>query len=278
MLTRRLSRPTGGGAVEERVRISRVGGVADVRMVRSDKLNAIDRAMFTALMEAGVALSRDPKLRAVVLSGEGAAFCSGLDIPSLMAGRDPGPSLITRTGDSPANLAQRCAWVWQEVPVPVIAAVHGVAYGGGFQIAMGADIRFVAPDARLSLREVHWGLIPDVAVTQTLRHVVRHDIAKELTFTARVVSGSEAVALGLATHVSEAPHADAMALAQEIAARSPDAVRAAKALWNQALDGSVEEGLRLEEKLQRTLMGRPNQTEAVQANLAKRAPKFSDPE
>jgi enoyl-CoA hydratase/carnithine racemase len=264
--------------VDERVRISREGGVADVRMVRADKLNAIDRAMFGALMEAGVALASDRTLRAVVLSGEGAAFCAGLDIPSLMAGGDQGPSLLARTGDSPANFAQRCAWVWQEVPVPVIAAVHGVAYGGGFQIAMGADIRFVAPDARLSLREVHWGLIPDVAVTQTLRHVVRHDIAKELTFTARVVSGSEAHALGLATHVSDAPRDDAMALAREIAARSPDAVRAAKALWNQALEGSIEEGLRLEEKLQRTLMGRPNQLEAVKAGMAKREPEFRDPE
>jgi len=143
---------------------------------------------------------------------------------------------------------------------------------------MGADIRFVAPDARLSLREAHWGLIPDVAVTQTLRHVIRHDVAKELTFTAKVVSGEEAKELGLATHVSDNPHADALGLAREIAARSPSAVRAAKQLWNQALEGSIEEGLRLEAKLQGTVMGKPNQVEAVRANMEKREPSFSDPD
>jgi enoyl-CoA hydratase/carnithine racemase len=263
----------------ERVRIDTRDGIADVRMIRSDKLNAVDLDMFLALVEAGEALMSDRSVRAAVLSGEGRGFCSGLDIPSLMGGgKRGGPSLFDRGGESPANMAQRCAWIWQEVPMPVIAAVHGVAYGAGFQIAMGADIRFVAPDAKLSLREAHWGLIPDVAVTQTLRHVVRHDVAKELTFTGKVVSGEEADALGLVTHLSDDPHADAMALAREIAGRSPSAVRAAKQLWNQALEGSIEEGLRLEEKLQGTVMGKPNQIEAVQANLQKRTPSFSDPD
>lgn len=265
---------------ELRVRIDRKDGIADVRMVRADKLNAVDLDMFLALAAAGREVSEDRSVRAVVLSGEGRGFCSGLDIPSLMAGgaRREGPSLAERPDGGPANHAQRCAWIWQEVPVPVIAAVHGVAYGAGFQIAMGADIRFVAPDARLSLREMHWGLIPDVAVTQTLRHVVRHDIAKELTFTARVISGEEAKDLGLATHVSEDPHAAAMVLAREIANRSPKAVRAAKQLWNQALEGSIEEGLRLEARLQATLIGKPEQLEVVKANMEKRAPHFSDPD
>ena len=166
--------------MEERVRIDKKDGIADVRMVRSDKMNAVDMAMFVALAEAGIELTADRSLRAVVLSGEGRAFCSGLDIPSLMAsgGDRSGPRLSDNVPDSPANHAQRIAWVWQEVPVPVIAAVHGVAYGAGFQVAMGADIRFVAPDARLSLREGHWGLIPDVAITQTLRQVVGLDVAK----------------------------------------------------------------------------------------------------
>ena len=265
----------------DRVRISKQDGIADVRMIRSDKLNAVDIDMFLALAEAGQALCGDASVRAVVLSGEGRAFCAGLDVPSLMAGgggERKGPRLSDQTSDSPANHAQRCAWVWQEVPAPVIAAVHGVAYGAGFQIAMGADIRFVAPDAKLSLREAHWGLVPDVAVTQTLRHVIRHDVAKELTFTARVVSGEDAVAMGLATHVADDPHAAAMELANEIAGRSPSAVRAAKQLWNQALEGSIEEGLRLEAKLQGTLMGKPNQVESVRANMEKRAPKFADPD
>ena len=268
--------------MEERVRIEKKDGIADVRMVREDKMNAVDIDMFVALVEAGLELMDDRGLRAVVLSGQGRAFCSGLDIPSVMANvgkkdRDT-PNLTSRTDpDSPANFAQRCAWVWQELPVPVIAAVHGVAYGAGFQIAMGADIRFVAPDARLSVRETHWGLIPDVGATQTMRHIVPLDIAKELTFTARVISGADAKEMGIATHLAEDPHAAAMELAQEIAARSPDAVRAAKRLWNESVQGSVEEGLALEARLQGTLMGKPNQMEAVQAGMQKRDPKFENP-
>jgi len=290
--------------VEERVRIEKKDGIADVRMVRADKLNAFDLPMFAALVEAGVELGRDRSLRAVVLSGEGRAFSSGLDIPAVMQGlgddvpsqsprpaqraegersraglgeRKGGPRLSDGSDESPANHAQRAAWVWQELPVPVIAAVHGVAYGAGLQLALGADIRFVAPDARLSIRETHWGLVPDVAITQTLRHVVGLDVAKELTFTARVVSGVEAKELRLATHVSDDPYRDAHALAREIASRSPDAVRAAKRLWNEAFLGSVADGLRLEAELQGTLVGKPNQLEAVRANLEKREPRFGDP-
>jgi enoyl-CoA hydratase/carnithine racemase len=266
---------------EERVRVERLErGIADVRMVRADKLNACDIDMFVALVETGVELAADTSLRAVVLSGEGRAFCAGLDIPSLMAGggKGAGRKLSDRTADSPASFVQRSAWVWQEVPVPVIAAVHGVAYGAGLQIALGADIRFVAPDARLSLREANWGLIPDVAVTQSARNVVPLDVLKELTFTARVVSGVEAVDLRLATHLSDDPHAAALELAREIAGRSPHAVRAGKQLWNRALLGSQAEGFLLEEELQRTLMGGPNQVEAVRANMEKRDPAFADPE
>ena len=267
--------------MSDRVRVEKKDGIADVRMVRADKMNAMDMAMFAALVDAGAELALDKSLRAVVLSGEGRAFCSGLDIPGLMANtgkRQEGPNLLDHNDESPANFAQRAAWIWQEVPVPVIAAVHGVAFGAGIQIAMAADIRYVTPDARLSIREAHWGLIPDVSGTQTLRHLVGLDVAKELTFTAREVSGVEAKELGLATHLSDDPHADAMKLAQEIAGRSPSAVRAAKKLWNEAVMGSTAEGLALEEKLQRTLMGKANQLEAVKANMERRPPVFEDPE
>jgi enoyl-CoA hydratase/carnithine racemase len=267
--------------VEQRVRIEKKDGIAEVRMARADKLNAMDLPMFAALVEAGLELAADRSLRAIVLSGEGRAFSAGLDVQAVMTSlgqRAGGPRLSDQSDDSPANAAQRAAWIWQEVPVPVIAAVHGVAYGAGLQVALGADIRFVAPDAKLSIRETHWGLIPDVALTQTLRHVVGLDVAKELTFTARVISGTEAKELRLATHVSDDPRRDALALAREIAGRSPDAVRAAKKLLNTALLGSVAEGLRLEAELQGTLVGRPNQLEAVKANLEKREPRFHDPE
>ena len=267
--------------MSERVKIDLTDGVADVRMCRADKMNAIDAAMFTELQEAGRALAQDRQVRAVVLSGEGRAFCAGLDMDSFaaMAGPRSGggadPKLFERS-QSGANRAQLAAWIWQELPVPVIAAVHGVAYGGGLQIALGADLRLVAPDARLSVMEVKWGLVPDMSGTQTLRRLVRLDVAKELTFTGRVVTGEEAVALGLATRTSAKPREDALALAREIAGKSPDAVRAAKRLLQESWQGSVADGLRLEEELQRSLIGKPNQLEAVRANFEKRAPKFAD--
>jgi enoyl-CoA hydratase/carnithine racemase len=286
----------------ERVLVSIEDGVADVRLNRPDKLNALDGAMFGALVETGRALAGDRCLRAVVLSGEGRAFCAGLDFsgfaalaakpagssakpagssakPAGSSGAPEAPSLLSRDdADGIANFAQRAAWIWTEVPVPVIAALHGVAYGGGLQIALAADLRLVAPDARLSVREIQWGLVPDMTGTQTLRRLVRLDVAKELTFTGRIVEGPEAVALGLATRVAADPRAEALALAAEIAGRSPDAIRAAKHLLDTSGVVDVASGLLLEEKLQRGLIGRPNQVEAVRANLEKRPPRFCDPD
>jgi enoyl-CoA hydratase/carnithine racemase len=267
--------------MSERVTISIDAGVADVRLSRPEKMNALDLAMFEALVDAGRSLARDSSVRAAVLSGEGRAFCAGLDVSSFSALASPpdsGPSLFDRCDESPANLAQRAAWVWRELPVPVIAAVHGVAFGGGLQIALGADLRLLAPDARLSVMEIKWGLIPDMSGTQTLRRLVRLDVAKELTFTGRIVEAAEAVNLGLATRVSEDPRAEALEMARGIAARSPDAIRAAVQLLDASGLVSVEEGLLLEEKLQKSLLGRPNQIEAVRANLEKRDPEFRDPE
>ncbi len=275
----------------ERVRVSIRDGIADVRLNRPEKLNALDGAMFDALVEHGLELAADRSLRAVVLSGEGRAFCAGFDFSSFAAmskgggqgeSRDsearPAAGLLSQSGESVATRAQRAAWVWTEVPAPVIAAIHGVAFGGGLQIALGADIRFVAPDARMSVMEVKWGLIPDMSGTQTLRRLTRLDVAKELTFTGRIISGNEAVELGLATHISDTPREAALELAREIASKSPNAVRAAKQLLTQAGLLPVDEGLRLEARLQASLIGKPNQVEAVRANLEKRDPRFGDPE
>lgn len=270
-----------GEPMSDRVSIRVADGVADVRLNRPEKMNAIDSAMFQGLLAAGQQLADDSSVRAVVLSGEGRAFCAGLDMASFQAmgdgtrGGDGGVSM--ERGESPANAAQRAAYIFQELAVPVIAAIHGVAYGGGLQIALGADIRYVAPDARLSVMEIKWGLIPDMSGTQILRHLVRLDVAKELTFSGRVISGTEAVELGLATRVSDSPLDDANELAREIASKSPEAIRAGKQLLNMAVQVSLEEGLRLEEKLQRTLIGSPNQIEAVRSSLEKRAAKYSDP-
>lgn len=266
----------------ERVQVTIEDGVADVRLNRPEKLNALDRAMFEGLIEAGRRLSEDRRVRAVVLSGQGRAFCAGLDFASFMAmageGGDPGASLLDRRhADSPATFAQHAAWVWTEVPVPVIAALHGAVLGGGLQIALAADLRFSAPDAQLSVMEIKWGLIPDMSGTQTLRHLLRLDVAKELTFTGRMVEGREAVSLGLVTRLAEDPRATALTMAREIAEKSPDAIRAGKRLLNQAPLLSAADGLALEARLQRGLLGSANQVEAVSANLQKRLPRFDDP-
>jgi enoyl-CoA hydratase/carnithine racemase len=269
--------------MSDRVTVKIDAGVADVRMNRPDKMNALDQAMFEGLVQTGMELAANPTVRCVVLSGEGRAFCAGLDFMSFMAMSDGGQrrgdggGLLRRPEGSPANYAQSAAYVWMNLPVPVIAAVHGVAFGGGLQIALGADIRFVAPDARLSVMEIKWGLVPDMTGTQTLRRLVRLDVAKELTFSGRVVTGEEAVELGLATHVSEKPLEDATRLAQEIAQKSPNAIRAGKQLLNESGLVNLEDGLRLEERLQLGLIGSPNQIEAVQANMEKRPPRFRDP-
>ncbi|MGI9591306.1 MAG: crotonase/enoyl-CoA hydratase family protein [Myxococcota bacterium] len=263
--------------MSDRVTVSMEGGVADVRLTRPDKLNACDVAMFEALAETADGLAKEPGLRAVVLSGEGRGFSAGIDVSAFGSGAG-GRNLFERGDASPANFVQHSAWAWRELPAPVVAGVHGVCFGAGLQIALAADVRFVAPDARLSVMEIKWGLVPDVSGTRTLIHLVRDDVARELVYTGREVSGTEAVALGLASHVSDDPHEAALELAREIATKSPSAIRADKKLLNAArlLDDAA--GLLLEEGLQRSVMGKPNQLEAVQANLEKRPPNFRNPD
>ena len=235
-------------AARPRLAVDIEAGVADVRLDRADKLNALDGAMFEALGATARELAEDSSVRAVVLSGNGRAFCAGLDFGSFRAmQQDAGNTsssreLVERSDDNPANRAQFAVWGWHAMPVPVIAAVHGVAYGGGFQLAVGADLRIVHPEARLSVREIVWGLIPDMAGPQLLRHLVRSDIAKELTFTGRVISGVEAAELGLATRLSEQPLDDALALAREIAGNSPHAIRAAKQVLDTARRSASAKG------------------------------------
>lgn len=260
-------------------------GIADVRLNRPEKRNALDGAMFAGLRDAGEQLKAEPDVRVVVLSGEGESFCAGLDFSSFqsMAGgagaggasADGNPATPTPAGIT--HLGQQVAWVWQELPVPVIAAVHGHALGGGIQIALGADIRIIHPDAQLSVREIHWGLVPDMTGTLFLSRLVGPDVAKEMTFTARIVSGREAGEIGLATRVSETPREDAMALAAEIAGRSPEAVRGAKALFNRLANADAAEQFAEERRVIGGLIGSPNQVESVMANFEKRTPTFADP-
>ncbi len=264
----------------ERVTVTLDGGVADVRLNRPEKRNALDPAMFSALVATGERLKTEPGLRAVVLSGEGPDFCAGLDFGAFQA--MAGGERLTATVSLPAAegparaTGQRAAYVWAELPVPVIAAVRGNALGGGLQISLGADIRIVAPDARLSVFEVAWGLIPDMTGTQLLPELVGRDVAKELTYTARIVSGEEAVRIGLATRADPDPLGAALAMAREIAGRSPHAVRAAKRLLDLAGRTDLAAGFAAEQEEIRALIGSPNQVEAVTARFEKRDPRFSE--
>jgi enoyl-CoA hydratase/carnithine racemase len=259
---------------DERVSITVDNGIADVRLNRPDKLNAIDSAMFTALSEAAAAVAARPGVRVVVLSGSGRGFCAGLDLASL-AGSGMPESIQERTHGI-ANLWQHAVWGWRELAVPVIAAVHGVAFGGGLQIALAADIRIVAPDARLAVMEARWGLVPDMGGIALLRGLVREDVARELTYTARQVSGTEAVALGLATRTADDPYAAARALAAQIAAGSPRAVRGAKRLFGLARDAGSAEILLAESREQEALLSGPDLAETVAAQAEGRAPRFAD--
>src|ERR1700712_4193273 len=269
--------------MDNRVSVSMTDGVADVRLVRADKMNALDAAMFDALVATCDRLSREKGLRAVVLSGEGRAFCAGLDMGRFAAMNDNGGNGIaggeardlSKRTHGLANAAQQAVWGWRQLPVPVIAAIQGVAFGGGFQLALGADMRFLAPDTRMSIMEIKWGLVPDMAGAPIRASLVRDDILRELTYTGRIFSAQEALSYGLATRVCDDPRAAAFELAREIASKSPDAIRACKRMLNNL---SVDPGpaLLAESVEQMKLMGGPNQLEAVRANIEKRAPKFAD--
>jgi enoyl-CoA hydratase/carnithine racemase len=269
--------------MSDRISVTMSDGVADVRLIRTDKMNALDAPMFDALVNTAARLKTERGLRAVVLSGEGRAFCAGLDMDRFAAMKEHGGNgspggetrdLASRTHGI-ANHSQQAVWGWRQLPVPVIAAVHGVAFGGGFQLALGADMRFLAPDTRMSIMEIKWGLVPDMAGTPILASLVRDDILRELTYTGRIFSAQEALSYGLATRICDDPREAALDTAKEIASKSPDAIRAAKRLLND-LTIAPAPALLAESVEQMKLMGSPNQTEAVRANLEKRAPRFVD--
>ena len=277
--------------MSDRVSITVDNGIADVRLNRPDKLNALDQAMFQGIVDAGEGLKGQAGVRVVVLSGEGRGFCAGLDFGSFqaMAGgppaaaepaapRDSGGGGLGSIGDTSGritHLGQQAAWVWQELEVPVIAALHGPALGGGLQIALGADLRIVAPDAKLSVLEARWGLIPDMTGTAMLPRLVGLDVAKELTLTGRMVSGEEAVALGLATKVADDPRAAAFELAADLVTKSPDALREGKRLLNLSGTRPIAEQFADERKTMGSLIGSPNQVEATVAYFEKRPPNFT---
>jgi enoyl-CoA hydratase/carnithine racemase len=263
----------------ERVSVTIEAGVADVRLVRADKRNALDRRMFQAIIEAGESIAADRSVRAVVLSGDGKAFCAGLDTSlfAAMAERDGSADGGSSTTSGAIRVeAVQAVRVWVDMAPPVIAAVHGVAVGGGFQLALGADLRVVAPDTQLGVFEIKWGIVPDMCGTQLLPRLVGPDVAKDLMFTGRVVTGTEAQALGLVTRLSDDPRVDALALAAEIASRNPDAIKVMKRLVDASWTLSFDDGVREERDQTEGMIGSKNQLEAVVANLEQRPGNFED--
>ena len=273
-------------ANQERVIVDIQDHIAHVRLNRPDKMNALDDAMFEAIIEAGEQLKGNKEIRAVVLSGEGKAFCAGLDMgnfANMASGKsggeaaaksDTGMGRLEPRTHGLANRAQYTSWVWREIPVPVIAAIHGVAFGGGCQISIGADMRYAAPGTRFCIMEMKWGLVPDMGATPYLSSLLRDDVLRELTYTNRIVDAEEALALGLVTRVGDNPLEMAMQTAGEIAARNPEAIRAAKRILNDAPFQTPQQILLAESREQDKIIGFPNQVEAIMANMEKRAPNF----
>jgi enoyl-CoA hydratase/carnithine racemase len=265
--------------MNERVSITVENHVADVRLTRADKMNALDPAMFQGIITAGEELAAMQGVRAVVLSGEGRSFCAGLDMESMKGGgasTSGGIKSLTDRTHGNANTFQQVAMLWRKLPMPVIAAVHGVCFGGGLQIASGADIRVIAPDARMAVMEMKWGLIPDMGGYALWRKMVREDVLRELTYTNREFSGADSLELGFATYVDENPHARAMAIAREIANRNPEAMREAKALFNEYADLDEDAILMAESVRQSRVIRTPNQIEAVMSQMLKRTANFKD--
>jgi len=271
--------------MSERISVTVDSGVAHVLLNRPEKKNALDGDMFEGLRQAARDLAADPSIRVVVLSGAGDSFCSGIDLSNfgamasgeLSSESESVKAAVADKSADGANQAQQLAWLWQELPVPVIAAMTGVAYGAGLHIALGADIRIVSPDARLAFVEISWGLVPDMSGTQAMRRLIPLDLAKKIVFTGQTLSGEQAVELHLATETSDHPLEDAFALARTIAQRSPDAIRAAKKLLNSSGLVPLADGLANEMAASSALMGSKNQIEAVMSKLEKRTAHFEDP-
>lgn len=260
----------------DRIRIEIADHIAHVTLTRADKMNAVDPEMAEAVVAAGTALIDRADIRAVVIGAEGRAFCAGLDVASFarFASQDPVERVMPRThGDS--NLMQEVCTVWRKVPVPVIAALHGVAYGAGLQLAMGACIRIAHPDTKLAIMEAKWGLVPDMGGMVIWPQLLRSDVLRLLTYTAAPVTAAEGLGLGLVTRLSDTPLDDARALATEIAGKSPSGTRAAKRLIALAESGADAATVLYEEsREQADLIGKPHQMEIIAANMSGRAPNF----
>ena len=256
--------------MNDRVRIEVQGSLATVTLNRGDKHNGMDMAMLDAVRGAAAALRKDRRVRTVILRGDGPSFCAGLDFKSMFGSAKAAVTGFTALWSPVRNKFQDWSMAWREVPAPVIACIHGNCFGAGIQLALGADVRIATPDAKISVMESKWGLIPDMGGAALLRELVPIDLAKELAMTGRIVSGAEAHALGLVSRLAGDPLDAAHKLAAEFETRSPDAVAAAKFLMQQAWSSGESGALAAERRWQRQLLGKRNQRIAVARNLEKK--------
>ncbi len=260
----------------DRVTVDVHDHIAIVTLNRPEKMNALDADMFAGIVAATDEVAANNAVRAVVLTAAGDNFCAGLDVSNFSGG---GMDVLTERMTPPdgkdANYFQQPAIGLRDLPVPVIAALRGVVFGGGLQVAMGADIRIAAPDVRLSIMEIKWGLIPDMGLAVTARDQIPLDHLKRLTLTGDIITSAEAARCGVVTELAEDPVAAATQLAERMASRSPDAIRAGKAMLSQVFTSDRRSALSLEASTQLKIIGRPNQLEAMAAGLEKRDPKFS---
>ncbi|RBP49368.1 crotonase/enoyl-CoA hydratase family protein [Arenicella xantha] len=278
--------------INDRIELTVDNHIAHVRLARPEKMNALDVKMFEAITMVGEQLKSDRSVRVVVLSGDGGNFCAGLDksnFTSILEKAGSSKSSEPESSDSDnlvtnlakrthgiANAPQYAAWMWRELPMPVIAAVQGVALGGGLQIALGADFRYGSADSRYSILELKWGIVPDMSSTQIMRHLVRDDVIRELTYTAKIFTAEQAKEWGFITDIVADPLAHAMQTAADIVAKNPHAIRSAKRIIDQSYYLDQAQGLLMESEEQDQIMGQPNQIEAVMATLQGREPNFKD--
>ncbi|OOV88137.1 crotonase/enoyl-CoA hydratase family protein [Oceanospirillum linum] len=263
-----------------RIAFERSGHIAIVRLNRPEKMNALDMQTFNEILQIQQEIASDPKIRAVVLTATGDNFCAGLDIQGVMTDPNAVETLLSQPEDyqlasakALGNYVQQVVVGWQQLKVPVIAALNGYVFGGGLQIALGADFRIAHPESQLSVMEIRWGIIPDMGISVVAPSVIARDQLKLMAMTGDRVSGEKALQLGLVTETEDNPEEKARELANTLSLRNPQAVQGIKHLFNTD-NLSPSESLALEEKLQRGILFSPNQIEAVQANLQKRDPEF----
>lgn len=257
-----------------RITLSIDNHIAIVTLNRPDKFNGLDLDTLNDLVETARTLKRNRDVRVVILRGAGDAFCSGLDFPTVTRTPFRMALAFTKFGVKKTNLFQKACLAWRQLPMPVIAELHGYCFGGGLQLALAADFRIATPDCEMSVMEIKWGLIPDMTGAVTLRELVPMDVAKELTMTGRRFDGREAKALNLVTRVAEDTHKEALSLAGTLVERSPDAVSATKALFQASWNAGENTALHQESRLQFQLLRTHNQREAMAANFKNRAPVF----